>query len=150
LLARGASHVTAVDVGRDQLHPTLRSDSRVTLFESTDARALTAGHFPQPVTALVADVSFISLEKALPAVLALAADGAWLIALVKPQFEVGRENVGKGGIVRDEAAQLAVVRRIAAWLESLGWAVAGQLPSPITGADGNQEFLLGARKGKAL
>jgi 23S rRNA (cytidine1920-2'-O)/16S rRNA (cytidine1409-2'-O)-methyltransferase len=149
LLARGASHVTAIDVGRDQLHPSLRADARVHLFESTDARALTAEHFPQPVTALVADVSFISLEKALPAVLSLAGEGAWLIALIKPQFEVGRGNVGKGGIVRDESAQLAAVNRIAAWLEGLGWSVAGTLPSPITGADGNQEFLLGARKAKA-
>ena len=147
LLARGAKHVTAVDVGRDQLHATLRDDARVTVREGTDARALTAADFSHPLGAVVTDVSFISLEKALPVTLQLAAPDAWLIALIKPQFEVGRGNVGKGGIVRDEAARQAVVARIAAWLESVGWTVAGVIPSPISGGDGNQEFLIGARKG---
>ena len=146
LLARGAAHVTAVDVGRDQIHPSLRSDPRVRILEGTDARALTPAHFPDPIAGLAADVSFISLEKALPAVLALAAPGAWLIALIKPQFEVGRAAIGKGGIVRDTAARDAVPARIAAWLTTSGWSVAGTIPSPITGSDGNQEFLIGAHK----
>jgi 23S rRNA (cytidine1920-2'-O)/16S rRNA (cytidine1409-2'-O)-methyltransferase len=144
LLARGAAHVTAVDVGRDQLHASIRSDPRVTVLEGTDARILTTHHLSSPVTALVADVSFISLEKALPVALALVAPGAWAVLLVKPQFEVGRGFVGKGGIVRDTAQQLAAVARIANWLESLGWTVAGSMPSPIAGGDGNKEFLLGA------
>ena len=146
LLARGATHVTAVDVGHAQLHPSLRTDPRVTMLEGRDARSLVEADFPSPITAVTADVSFISLEKALPAILALAAPGAWLVALVKPQFEVGRDNIGKGGIVRDAAAAVAAVMRIENWLESAGWRVAGQLPSPITGSDGNQEFLIGARK----
>jgi 23S rRNA (cytidine1920-2'-O)/16S rRNA (cytidine1409-2'-O)-methyltransferase len=147
LLARGAAHVTAIDVGRDQLHVRLRADPRVTVLEATDARTLTAAHFPSAPSALVADVSFISLEKALPAVLGLAAPGAWLVALIKPQFEVGRDHIGKGGIVRDTIASDAAVARIALWLENAGWTVAGTVPSPITGGDGNQEFLIGAHKG---
>ena len=146
LLARGATHVTAVDVGQAQLHPRLAADTRVTVREQTDARQLTAADFAAPITAITADVSFISLEKALPCVLALAAPGAWLVALIKPQFEVGRASVGKGGIVRDPAASVAAVTRIAAWLETSGWQVAGTLPSPITGGDGNQEFLIAAHK----
>ncbi len=147
LLARGATHVTAIDVGRDQLHLRLRTDARVTVLEATDARALTSAHFPSPPAALAADVSFISLEKALPAALALAAPGAWLVALIKPQFEVGRNHIGKGGIVRDTTASAAAVARIALWLEAASWNVAGILPAPITGGDGNQEFLIGAHKG---
>jgi 23S rRNA (cytidine1920-2'-O)/16S rRNA (cytidine1409-2'-O)-methyltransferase len=147
LLARGAAHVTAVDVGRNQLHARLRGDNRVTVLEATDARTLTATHVPAPPNALVADVSFISLEKALPAVLTLAAPGAWLVTLIKPQFEVGRGAIGKGGIVRDVAARDAAVTRIRTWLEDSGWPVAGMIPSPITGGDGNQEFLIGAHKG---
>ncbi len=146
LLARGAAHATAIDVGHDQIHPSLRSDPRVTVFEGTDARALTPAHFTAPIDAIVADVSFISLEKALPAALALATPGAWLIALIKPQFEVGRAAIGKGGIVRDVAARDAVPARISAWLTTSGWSVAGIIPSPITGGDGNQEFLIGAHK----
>jgi 23S rRNA (cytidine1920-2'-O)/16S rRNA (cytidine1409-2'-O)-methyltransferase len=146
LLARGAAHVTAIDVGRDQLHVRLRADPRVSVLEATDARILTSAHFPRAPTALVADVSFISLEKALPTVLGLAAPGAWLVALIKPQFEVGRDNIGKGGIVRDTTASEAAVARIALWLENADWSVAGTLPSPITGGDGNQEFLIGAHK----
>ena len=146
LLARGAATVTAVDVGRGQLHAALRADPRVVSLESRDARTLTASDFSYPVKAVTADVSFISLEKALPAMLTLAAPGAWLVALVKPQFEVGRENIGKGGLVRDTTLSAAAVARIAGWLEICGWRVAGTMPSPISGGDGNQEFLIGARK----
>ena len=146
LLERGAAHVTAIDVGHAQLHPSLRDDPRITVRERTDARTLAASDFVRPIDAVTADVSFISLEKALPHVLDLAASGAWLIALIKPQFEAGREHVGKGGIVRDAAASAAAVQRVAAWLETRGWRVAGTLPSPITGGDGNQEFLIGAHK----
>lgn len=145
LLDRGAAHVFAVDVGTGQLHPRLRGDPRVTALEGQDARALTAREVPQPVTAIVADVSFISLEKVLPAALALAAPGAWLVALVKPQFEAGRAAVGKGGVVRDAAVREAQAARIAAWIGGLsGWHVDGVVASPIEGGSGNQEFLVGA------
>ncbi len=146
LLARGATGVTAVDVGRAQLHETLRADPRVVSLESRDARSLVAAEFAHPITAITADVSFISLEKAMPVILALAAPGAWLVALIKPQFEVGRENIAKGGLVRDPAASAVAVDRIATWLQQSGWRVAGILPSPISGGDGNREFLIGAHK----
>jgi 23S rRNA (cytidine1920-2'-O)/16S rRNA (cytidine1409-2'-O)-methyltransferase len=146
LLARGALSVTAVDVGRDQLHPRLRLDPRVRSLEDRDARSLTAADLAAPVTAVAVDVSFISLEKALPAVLALAAPGAWLAALVKPQFEAGPTHIGKGGIVRDAAVRQACVERIAAWLAGQGWDVLGQVTAPIAGGDGNQEVLIAARK----
>ena len=146
LLARGAASVTAVDVGHGQLHPSLRDDVRVIVLEQRDARSLTSADFIHPITAITADVSFISLEKALPNILTLAAPGAWLIALIKPQFEVGRDNVGRGGLVRDAAAIATAVERIATWLAASGWNVHATLPSPITGGDGNQEFLIGARK----
>lgn len=146
LLARGARHVVAVDVGHGQLHPRIAADARVTSLEGQDARALTAAHVPQPVSAIVADVSFISLEKVLPAALARAAPGAWLVALVKPQFEAGREAIGKGGIVRDAAVRDAQAAKLADWVASRpGWRVAGVIPSPIVGGSGNREFLLGAR-----
>lgn len=146
LVKRGAAHVYAVDVGHGQLHGRLREDARVTALEGQDARTLSAREVPQPVGAIVADVSFISLEKALPAALALAAPGAWLVALVKPQFEAGRAAVGKGGLVRDKAVRQAQADRIAAWLGGLpGWRVVGVIASPIAGGSGNEEFLLGAR-----
>lgn len=146
LLAHGATKVYAVDVGHDQLHTSLRSDPRVISLEGCDVRALTPALVPDPIGALVADVSFISLQKALPAALELAAPGAWLIALIKPQFEAGREHVGKGGIVRDPAAREACVDRIRGWLAGLsGWTVQGVVPSPIKGGSGNEEFLVGAR-----
>ena len=146
LLANGAAKVYAVDVGHDQLHTSLRSDPRVVSLEGCDARTLTASLVPDPVGAIVADVSFISLQKALPAALALAAPGAWLIALIKPQFEVGRENIGKGGIVRDPAARETAVARVSDWLaQHAGWSVVGVVPSPIKGGSGNEEFLVGAR-----
>ena len=145
LLRRGAAHVVAVDVGHGQLHPTLADDPRVTQHEGRDARTLTAEDLGTPPGAIVADVSFISLEKALPAALALAAPGAWLVALIKPQFEAGRDAVGKGGLVRDAAVRDAQAEKIATWLGGLaGWRVVGLIPSPVAGGSGNQEFLIGA------
>jgi 23S rRNA (cytidine1920-2'-O)/16S rRNA (cytidine1409-2'-O)-methyltransferase len=147
LLDRGASRVHAVDVGRDQLHATLRSDPRVVAHEATDARAIDANCIPDPIDAIVADVSFIALSKALGPALALARPGAWLIALIKPQFEVGPERVGKGGIVRDAAARADAVEGVRRWLETgVGWQLAGTSPSPITGSDGNAETLIGATR----
>jgi 23S rRNA (cytidine1920-2'-O)/16S rRNA (cytidine1409-2'-O)-methyltransferase len=145
LLERGASRVFAVDVGRDQLHAKLREDPRVMVQEGTDARALDAEVIDGPVGAIVADVSFISLTKALPAALKLAAPGAWLVALVKPQFEVGREWVGKGGIVRDAAARARAVAEVRAFIDATpGWKVFAEIPSPIAGGSGNEEVLIGA------
>lgn len=146
LLERGAGHVTGVDVGRGQLHETLLHDPRVTSLEGIDARSLTAAMAKDPVRAIVVDVSFISLTKVLPACLALAAPGCWLVALIKPQFEMGPEAVGKGGIVRDAAAREKAVGQVRIWLEAQpGWTVEGVIPSPIEGRSGNIEFLLGAR-----
>jgi 23S rRNA (cytidine1920-2'-O)/16S rRNA (cytidine1409-2'-O)-methyltransferase len=145
LLARGAAKVYAVDVGHGQLHARLKADARVVSLEGCDARALDAAIIREPVTAIVADVSFISATKALPAALALAAAGAWLVALIKPQFEVGPKHVGKGGIVRDAAARLRAVDEVTAWLAArAGWRLAGTVPSPIRGGSGNEEFLMGA------
>jgi 23S rRNA (cytidine1920-2'-O)/16S rRNA (cytidine1409-2'-O)-methyltransferase len=145
LLSRGATKVYAVDVGHDQLHANLKNDPRVISLEGCDARTLTRQLIPTPVTAIVADVSFISLTKALAPAMALAAPDAWLVALIKPQFEVGRERVGKGGIVRDEAARQAAVNDVTAWLSSQsGWRIAGVISSPIKGGSGNEEFLIGA------
>jgi 23S rRNA (cytidine1920-2'-O)/16S rRNA (cytidine1409-2'-O)-methyltransferase len=145
LLKRGARHVFAVDVGHGQLHPSLVQDARVTSLEGRDARTLSVREIPERVGAIVADVSFISLEKALPAALALAAPGCWLVALVKPQFEAGRDAIAKGGIVRDAAVRDAQADKIATWIGGLpGWRVAGVIPSPIEGGSGNREFLLGA------
>lgn len=148
LLERGAAGVFAVDVGRDQLHAKLREDPRVVMLEGTDARRLDAGIVAGPVGAIVADVSFISLTKALPAALKLAAPGAWLVALVKPQFEVGREQVGKGGIVRDANARERAVAEVRAFIDATpGWKVFAEMPSPIAGGSGNEEVLIGARHG---
>ncbi len=144
LLARGAASVTAVDVGRGQFHARLAGDPRVRLHEGLDARALTAVHLLAPPSLIVADVSFISLDKALTNALALAAPRAVLAVLVKPQFEVGRARIGRGGIVRDEAARADAIAGVAGWLDAEGWAVRGHVPSPITGGDGNQETLLAA------
>jgi 23S rRNA (cytidine1920-2'-O)/16S rRNA (cytidine1409-2'-O)-methyltransferase len=145
LLARGASRVYAVDVGRDQLHESLRTDPRVVVLEGTDARKLKANLVDGPVSAIVADVSFISLTQALPVPLSLAAPGAWLVALVKPQFEAGRASVGKGGIVRDAKDRERAVARVRAFIEDEGWVVLGVMSSPILGGSGNQEFLIAAR-----
>jgi 23S rRNA (cytidine1920-2'-O)/16S rRNA (cytidine1409-2'-O)-methyltransferase len=145
LLARGARKVYAVDVGHGQLHERIKAEARVVSLEQCDARRLSREEIPEPVQAIVADVSFISLAKALPASLALAAPGAWLVALIKPQFEVGREAVGKGGIVRDASVRERAVAGVADWLASQpGWRVTSVVASPIEGGSGNQEFLLGA------
>ena len=146
LLARGAARVYAVDVGRGQLAWKLRQDSRVVVLEGVNARRLSRAEVPEPVDLIVCDASFIGLETVLPAPLALAAPGARLVALIKPQFEAGRENVGKGGVVRDAAVRSEVCDRIRAWLGARpGWTVAGLTESPITGADGNVEYFIGAR-----
>jgi 23S rRNA (cytidine1920-2'-O)/16S rRNA (cytidine1409-2'-O)-methyltransferase len=145
LLKQGAARVYAVDVGHGQLHPRLARDPRIVSLEGCDARGLDRVLVPEPVGALVADVSFISLTKALPAALALAGPGAWLVVLIKPQFEAGRAAVGKGGIVRDPAARERAVATVSAWIAGqAGWRVLGVVPSPISGGSGNVEFLLGA------
>ena len=147
LLERGATKVFAVDVGHGQLDPKLAADPRVVSQEGVNARDLSADDLGEPVAAIVADVSFISLRLVLPPVLALAAPGAWGVFLVKPQFEVGRENIGKGGIVRDPQLAERTAAEIAGWLEAeAGWRVAGLILSPIEGGDGNREFLLGAAR----
>ena len=145
-LDRGAARVYAVDVGRGQLHPRLASDPRVVNLEGLDARHLDAQHVPEPPQVVVCDASFIGLAKVLPAALALAAPGAWLFALVKPQFEVGPGRVGKGGVVRDAGAREGALAGARAFLEASGWKVTGSAPSPVTGSDGNLEFLVSARK----
>ena len=145
-LARGAIRVYAVDVGRGQLHSKLADDPRVVDLEATDARDLTPALIPEAPGLVVTDVSFIGLAKALPAALALAGEGAGLIALVKPQFEVGPERVGKGGVVKDKAARADALAAVAAFLETSGWAVQATTDSPIAGGDGNLEYLLWAKK----
>jgi 23S rRNA (cytidine1920-2'-O)/16S rRNA (cytidine1409-2'-O)-methyltransferase len=147
LLESGARKVYAIDVGRNQLHERLRSDPRVVSLESCDARNLTRELVPDEIDAIVADVSFISLSKAVGPALTLAANGAWLVALIKPQFEVGRANIGKGGIVRDAEARAAAVDAISQWFSTQHlWRLVGAMPSPIKGGSGNEEFLLGAVK----
>lgn len=147
LLERSAARVYAVDVGRGQLHSTLAGDPRVVSLEDCDARVLDRALIPEAVGAIVADVSFISLTKALPAALALAAAGCWLVALVKPQFEVGRDGIGKGGVVRDEMRREQALRDVREWLATQPeWTVLGTTPSPIEGGSGNVEFLIAAVK----
>jgi len=147
LLHHGAKRVYAVDVGHGQLAWKLRQDPRVVVLERCNARRLSAEEVPEPVEMLVCDASFIGLEVVLPAPLALAAPGALLLALIKPQFEVGKGRVGAGGVVRDPALHEEVCNRIAAWLESLpDWSVVGLTESPLKGPDGNKEFLIAARK----
>ena len=148
LLERGAGHVVALDVGHGQLHESLRADPRVTVLEGLNARDLTAadlaGHRPDM---LVSDVSFISLKLALPPALALAVPGALAVFLVKPQFEAGREAIGKGGLLRDPADGPRVAEDLAGWLANQpGWRMRGVMPSPIAGGDGNHEFLLAGVK----
>jgi 23S rRNA (cytidine1920-2'-O)/16S rRNA (cytidine1409-2'-O)-methyltransferase len=144
LLERGARAVYAVDVGHDQLHPKLAADPRVILLEGVNARDLGQTQVPEQVDAVVADVSFIGLKLVLPAALKLAHQGAWLVALVKPQFEAG---VGKVGIVKDKSVQEEALQNIVGWLGvQPGWSVLGTMESPIAGGDGNREFLLAARK----
>jgi 23S rRNA (cytidine1920-2'-O)/16S rRNA (cytidine1409-2'-O)-methyltransferase len=146
LLSNGAAKVYAVDSGTNQLAWKLRNDPRVVVHEQTSARILTAAHIPEPVDIIVCDASFISLAKVLERPLDFAGEDAWAIALVKPQFEAGRTEVGKGGVVRDPAVHARVCNEVRDWFEGKGWAVAGIVPSPITGPEGNIEFLIGAQK----
>jgi 23S rRNA (cytidine1920-2'-O)/16S rRNA (cytidine1409-2'-O)-methyltransferase len=146
LLSRGAAKVYAVDVGTNQLAWKLRQDPRVVVHEQTNARTLDASMIPEAIDIITCDASFISLSKVLESPLNLARKGAMLSALVKPQFEAGREEVGKGGVVRDPVVHQRVCEDAAAWVESQGWRVLGVIPSPIKGPEGNVEFLLGAIK----
>ncbi len=146
LLENGATRVYAVDVGHGQLAWSLRNDERVVVLERTNARHLTAEHIPEPVDWVVCDASFIGLATVLPAALALARPGGRLVTLIKPQFEAGRENVGKGGVVRDPEVHAAVCARVKEWVEAQGWQVQGIVESPITGPEGNVEFLLSAQR----
>jgi 23S rRNA (cytidine1920-2'-O)/16S rRNA (cytidine1409-2'-O)-methyltransferase len=147
LVARGAARVYAVDVGYGQLAVRLRAEPRVVLLERVNARTLTRAEVPEPIDLIVCDASFIGLEVVLPAPLALAGSRAALVALIKPQFEVGKGRVGKGGVVRDPALHREVCDRVVAWLDAQpGWRVEGLIESPILGADGNREFLVCARK----
>ena len=146
LLSRGATKVYAVDVGHGQFAWKLRNDPRIVLLEKTNARHLTDEQIPEPVNLIVCDASFIGLQTILPACLGLAAPGAHLVALIKPQFEVGKGQVGKGGVVRDPVLHDEVCARIEAWLSGLeGWSVLGIEESPITGPEGNKEFLIAGR-----
>jgi 23S rRNA (cytidine1920-2'-O)/16S rRNA (cytidine1409-2'-O)-methyltransferase len=146
LLSRGAARVYAIDVGTNQLAWKLRQDPRVIVHEQTNARTLNSSIVPEPVDVVVCDASFIALSKVLEAPLRLAKAGAKVIALVKPQFEAGREEVGKGGVVRDPSVHARVCDDAAAWVAGQGWTVVGVTESPITGPEGNVEFLLGAVK----
>lgn len=145
-LERGAARVYAVDVGRGQLHPKLAGDPRVVGLEGVDARNLTVATIPAAPDLIVTDVSFIGLAKVLPAALRLAAVGADLVALVKPQFEVGPENVGKGGLVKDEALRARALDDVVEFLRGSGWIVRATADSPITGGDGNHEYLIWAQR----
>ena len=146
LCQRGARRVYAVDVGYGQLDARLRDDGRVTVLERTNARHLSRVEVPEPIDLIVCDASFIGLRTILPAPLALAAAGARLVALIKPQFEAGRGRVGKGGIVRDPAVHTEVCETIRGWLTAEGWPVIGLTESPIKGRDGNTEFLIAAQR----
>jgi 23S rRNA (cytidine1920-2'-O)/16S rRNA (cytidine1409-2'-O)-methyltransferase len=146
LLQHGAAHVFCVDSGTNQLAWKLRADPRVTVLEQLSARLLTRAHITRPCNWVVCDASFISLAKVLEVPLRLAAPKCQLVALIKPQFEVGRAEVGKGGVVRDPALHVRVCGAVQAWLEGLGWQVQGITPSPISGPQGNVEFLIAARR----
>ena len=146
LISRGAARVYAVDSGTNQLAWRLRTDPRVVVLEQTSARVLTVGHVPEPVDLVVCDASFIGLAKVLERPLSFAAPSARALVLVKPQFEAGRDEVGKGGVVRDPAVHDRVCAEAAAWFEAQGWRVQGVEPSPITGPEGNVEFLLAASR----
>ena len=145
LLARGAARVYAVDVGRDQLHERIKTDSRVTEMSGTDARSLRPDHFQEPPSLIVCDASFISLSLVLPTVLPLGAAGASLVALIKPQFEVGYGRAPKG-VVRDDSLREQARRKIVDVVDGLGWSISGTHPSPIKGGDGNIEYLIGAHR----
>ena len=147
LLSKGALRVFAVDSGTNQLAWKLRQDSRVTVLEQTSARILTPAQIDAPCNWVVCDASFIGLAKVLEVPLRLAATPCQLVALIKPQFEVGKSEVGKGGVVRDPALHDRVCSEVRGWLEGLGWQVQGIVPSPITGPEGNVEFLIAAQRG---
>jgi len=147
LLSRGAAKVYAVDVGTNQLAWKLRQDPRVIVHEQTNARTIDSTIIPEPVDIIVCDASFIGLAKVLEAPLKLAKPAAKLVALIKPQFEAGRAEVGKGGIVRDPALHALVCGEVCEWLEATGWSVLGITESPITGTEGNVEFLVAAERG---
>ena len=149
LLHHGAAHVFAVDVGTNQLAWQLRQDDRITVLEQTNARALKPGLIDRPCNWVVCDASFIGLAKVLEVPLALAAPDCRLVALIKPQFEVAKGEVGKGGIVRDPALRRRVCDEVTAWLEDGGWRIEGLIESPITGTEGNVEFLVNAVRGAA-
>lgn len=149
LLRRGAARVYAVDSGTNQLAWNIRQDPRVIVHERTSARVLTAKQVPEPVDLIVCDASFIGLAKVLDVPLGFAGPDARLMALVKPQFEAGRTEVGRGGVVRDPAVHERVCAEAAAWVTGRGWTVAGVTESPITGPEGNREFLLAAVRGRA-
>ncbi len=144
LLSRGAARVYAVDSGTNQLAWKLRQDPRVVVHEQTSARILTPAHIPEPVDLVVCDASFIALEKVLAVPIGFVRPGGRLVALIKPQFEAGRDEVGKGGVVRDPAVHARVCDAVDAWLTAAGWTVAGLTTSPITGPEGNVEFLIAA------
>ena len=147
LLQHGAKKVYAVDVGYGQMAWKIRQDPRVVTIERVNIRAIEPSLVPEPIDMAVIDVSFISLEKVIPSILQFLRPGAELVALIKPQFEVGREQVGKGGIVRDEIARTAAVERVTAFIHAQSFDVKGVIPSPITGQDGNVEYLIhGVRK----
>ncbi len=147
LLTKGAARVYAVDSGTNQLAWKLRSDDRVIVHEQTSARILTQAHIPEPIDIIVCDASFISLAKVLEKPIGFARPDAHLVALIKPQFEARREEVGKNGVVRDPAVHERVCADVQDWVVAQGWSVAGLTPSPITGPQGNIEFLLYARLG---
>ncbi len=147
LLSKGAEHVFAVDSGTNQLAWKIRQDPRVTVLEQTSARILTPAQINRPCGWVVCDASFISLRKVLEVPLNLAAPQCHLVALIKPQFEVGREEVGKGGVIRDEKLHSRVCDEVSEWLSRIGWQVDGIVRSPITGPEGNVEFLIHAARG---
>jgi 23S rRNA (cytidine1920-2'-O)/16S rRNA (cytidine1409-2'-O)-methyltransferase len=146
LLTHGAAYVFAVDSGTNQLAWKLRQDERVSVHEKTSARILTDAHIDRPIDMIVCDASFISLEKVLPVPMGFARQGAHLVALIKPQFEAGRDQVGKGGVVRDPQLHQQICAHVCDWLVTQGWSVIGVTPSPITGPKGNVEFLVAALK----
>ncbi len=144
LLEGGANKVYAVDVGQGQLATELKNDAKVVSLEGQDIRRLSAKDVAEPVSAIVIDVSFISLAQVLPSALSFAADDCWLVALVKPQFEVGRKSIGKSGVVKDENAAVTAVLGTRDFLTGQGWSVVRSLPSPLPGKKGNEEYLVGA------
>jgi 23S rRNA (cytidine1920-2'-O)/16S rRNA (cytidine1409-2'-O)-methyltransferase len=146
LLSKGAARIYAVDSGTNQLAWKLRQEPRVIVLEQTNARYLTKDQIPEPVDLVVCDASFIGLSKVLAAPLALAKDSARLVALIKPQFEAGPQEVGKGGVVRDPAVHQRVCQEVRDWLESISWKVLDFIESPIRGPEGNVEFLIGAER----